>query len=275
MTTEEMPAWVQTAIEFGMDLGLKVLGALVLYIIGRLVIGWVKSAVATRVTAQLDATISRYVESAVGVLLNALLFLAILSVFGVETTTFAGLLAGAGIAIGMAWSGLLANFAAGAFMVVLRPFNVGDFVEVGGVTGTVVEMGLFVTIVNTPDNVRTLVGNNTIFAGTIRNYSANPYRRVDLVAQLNHEVDPNEAITVLRERLVTIANVQQDPAPDVYILEFNLAGPVLCVRPYVHTDHYWQVYFDTNQTIRDAFGEKGFPVPEQHYRVQGSAIAAK
>jgi len=270
---QDMPAWMQPAIEFGMDLGLKVVGAIVLYIVGRMVIGWLTRAITARVSAQMDATVARYVESALGVLLQALLILAVLSVFGVETTTFAGLLAGAGVAIGMAWSGLLANFAAGAFMVVLRPFNVGDFVEAGGVTGTVVEMGLFVTIINTPDNVKTMVGNNTIFSGTIRNFSANPFRRVDLLAQLHHSVDPNEAMAVLRDRLAAIPNVRQDPAPDVHILEFNLAGPVLCVRPYTHTDDYWQVYFDTNQLIRDAFGEQGYPVPEQHYRLQGSVPA--
>ena len=108
--------------------------------------------------------------------------------FSVETTSFAAILA-AGIAIGMAWSGLLANFAAGAFMIVLRPFKVCDFVTAAGVTGTVKEIGLFVTAVVTPDNVLTMLGNNKIFSDTIQNFSANPYRRVDLKAQLAHSVD--------------------------------------------------------------------------------------
>jgi len=114
--------------------------------------------------------------------LNIILVVAIRGYFGVETTSFAAILAAAGIAIGMAWSGLLANFAAGAFMVVLRPFKVGDFVTVGGITGTVKEVGLFVTALNTPDNVLTIIGNNKVFSDTIQNFSANPYRRVDLKA---------------------------------------------------------------------------------------------
>jgi small conductance mechanosensitive channel len=196
-----------------------------------------------------------------------------LGFFGVETTTFAAIMASAGVAIGLAWSGLLSNFAAGAFMIVLRPFKVGDFVTAGGVTGTVKEIGLFVTSLNTPDNVLTTIGNGRIFSDIIQNFSANPYRRVDLKAQLNHGVDHKAAIGLLKERLAKIPNVKSDPAPDVEILEFNLAGPVLAVRPYCHTDHYWQVYFDANRAIREGFGAAGFPVPEQHLVVRDGVSA--
>jgi small conductance mechanosensitive channel len=138
----------------------------------------------------------------------------------------------------------------------------------GGVMGTVHEVGLFVTSIDTLDNIRTFVGNNKLFSGNMQNFTANPYRRVDLKAQLNHGVDTAEAIRILKERLAKIPNVTASPAPDVEILEFNLSGPVLAVRPYVHNDHYWQVYFDTNRTIREAFGEAKFPVPEQHLVVR-------
>jgi small conductance mechanosensitive channel len=151
---------------------------------------------------------------------------------------------------------------------------VGDFVTVGGVTGTVKEIGLFVTALNTLENVLTIVGNNKIFSDTIQNFSTNPYRRVDRLAQLNHSVDHNEAIRLLKERLAKIPNVKADPPPDVEILDFNLAGPVLAVRPYCHTDHYWQVYFDTNRAIREAFGAAGFPVPEQHVALRNGVASA-
>jgi len=210
------------------------------------------------------------VGNIVSVLLNVALIEAILGYFGVETTTFAALLVAAGVAIGLAWSGLLANFAAGAFLIVLRPFKAGDFITAGGVTGTVKEVGLFVTTINTLDNVFTIVGNNKIFSDNIQNFSANPFRRVDLVAQLNHAVDHKTAIYILKERLAKIPNVVTTPAPDVEILTFNLAGPVLAVRPYCHTDNYWQVYFDTNRLIRESFGEAHFPVPEQHYVVRNA-----
>jgi small conductance mechanosensitive channel len=132
------------------------------------------------------------------------------------------------------------------------------------VMGTVHEVGLFVTSIDTLDNIRTFVGNNKLFSGNIQNFTANPYRRVDLKAQLNHGVEVTEAIGILKERLMKIPNVMTSPAPDVEILEFNLAGPVLAVRPYVHNDHYWQVYFDTNRAIRETFSAAGYPVPEAH-----------
>lgn len=259
---------LQPLVEMGGGIVLKILGAILLYVVGRVAIGLIRKIIGRSMKrSSVDETLVRYADSAAVVLLNILLVVAILSVFGVETTTFAGLLAAAGVAIGMAWSGLLANFAAGAFMVFLRPFKVGDFVEAGSVTGTVEEIGLFVTTINSPDNVRTIVGNNAVFSGTIKNYSANPVRRVDLVAQLAHDVDPQQAIELLRGALSQIPNVSSEQAPDVHILEFNLSGPVLCVRPYTHTDHYWQVYFDTNALIKQAFGEAGYSVPEQHLRV--------
>src|SRR6202040_3839989 len=118
-----------------------------------------------------------------------------------------------------------ANFAAGAFLVVLRPYKVGDFVTAGGVTGTVREIGLFATTILTPDNVQTFVGNNKIFSDTIQNFSTNPHRRVDLKAQLDHATDHADAIRRLAAGVAKIPNVIADPTPEIEILEFNLAGP--------------------------------------------------
>jgi small conductance mechanosensitive channel len=266
---------METVTTIGIAFGLKALGAIVVWVVGRYLIGLAVRLVSASLERQrVDPTVLRYLGTVISVTLNIVLVIAILGYFGLETTTFAAVMASAGVAVGLAWSGLLANFAAGAFMIVLRPIKVGDFVTAGGITGTVKELGLFVTVINTLDNVSTIVGNNKIFGDIIQNFSVNPYRRVDLKAQLNHSVDHNQAIRVLKERLAKIPNVKSDPAPDVEILEFNLAGPVLAVRPYCHTDHYWQVYFDTNRTIREAFGAAGFPVPEQHLVVR-DGVAAK
>jgi len=253
-------------------LGAKVIGAILLWLVGRWLINFAVKLLSKSLKRQnMDITIVTYITNVLSVTLQIILVVAILGFFGIETTSFAALLAAGGIAIGAAWSGLLANFAAGAFLVMFRPFNVGDFITAGGVTGTVEEIGLFVTTLNTPDNVRTIIGNNKIFADNIQNFSANAYRRVDLVAQLNHSVDAQAAIQLLKERLSTIPNVMADPIPDVEILEFNLSGPVLAVRPYCHTNDYWQVYFDTNKVIRESFGDAGYPVPEQHYQIRQAA----
>jgi len=141
------------------------------------------------------------------------------------------LLAGAGLAIGTAWGGLLTHFAAGVFMQVLRPYKVGDFVTAGGITGTVKELGLFGTTLITPDNVVTIVGNNTVFSGSIQNFSALPHRRVDCVAKVANSVDVQDAIARLRVAVTAIPNVATSPAPDIEILQFTPEGPLLCVRP--------------------------------------------
>ncbi len=252
--------------------GLKVAGAVAVWIVGRYLIGLaVRLVTAALARQQVDPTILRYLGNIVTVTLNIILVVAILGYFGVETTSFAALLAAAGIAIGAAWAGLLANFAAGAFLIILRPFKVGDYVKAGGVEGTVKEIGLFATTILTPDNVSTFVGNNKIFADTIFNYSTNPFRRVDRLAQLAHSVNAQDAIARLKSALAGIAHVEKTPAPDVEIVDFNERGPVLAVRPYTHTDHYWQVYFDTNRVITETFGAAGYPVPESHVNVSHKA----
>ncbi len=193
--------------------------------------------------------------------LNIVLVLGILGYFGIETTSFAALLAGAGLAIGAAWSGLLGNFAAGAFMLILRPVKVGDFVTIGGVTGTVHELGLFGTTIVTPDNVMTTIGNGKIFADTIQNFSVLPARRVERVAQLAVGVDPLEAIERFKAAVAKIPNVSTEHPPEVNLLDMNLNGTVIAVRPYTNNAHYWQVYFDTNEAIVRTCKEAGWPAP--------------
>lgn len=259
---------IEAVVDFlstqGADFGLKILGALAAWIIGRWLIGMVVRAFGAALAAgrKVDATLANYLTSILGVVLNVVLVLAILDIFGVKTTSFAALLAGAGLAIGTAWGGLLTHFAAGVFMQVLRPFKVGDFVQAGGVTGTVHELGLFGTTIITPDNVLTIVGNNKVFSDSIQNFSALPHRRVDCTAKVANSVDPVEAIARLKAAVAAIPNVKADPAPDVDLLQFTPEGPLLAVRPYTHTDHYWQVYFDTHRAIVATFGAAGYPVPE-------------
>jgi small conductance mechanosensitive channel len=258
--------WAQKYQDLAMgyvaEFGVKIIAAIAFWVIGRWLIGFAVRLVQSSLGKQkVDPTVLRYVGSVITVTLNILLVIGILGYCGIQTTTFAALIAAGGIAIGMAWSGLLANFAAGAFIIVLRPFKVGDFVAVAGIVGTVSEIGLFSTMLNTPDNVMTLVGNNKIFSDNIQNFTLNPFRRVDLKAQLAGSTDHVAAMQVLRDKIAAIPNVLAEPKVDVEILEFNLVGPVLVVRPYCHNDHYWQVYFDTNRTIKESLAAAGFPVP--------------
>ena len=250
--------------------GLKIVGALALWLVGRWLIRIALDVMTRALSRQaIDRTLGRYLEASLSVLLNIALIVSILGFFGVETTTFAALMAAGGVAIGLAWGGLLANFAAGAFLMVLRPFKVGDAVTAGGVTGTVEAIGLFGTTINTADNVLTIVGNNKIFADTIQNYSANPYRRVDLTVTIDNSVSHQRAIALLHERLTAIPHVLTTPSPEVDVLQFSASGPVLCVRPYCANEHYGQVVFDTNRTIRETLDAAGFPAPLPRVVVQG------
>jgi small conductance mechanosensitive channel len=265
---------VATGKTLVLELGLKLLEAIALWIVGRWLIGILTSMIGKAMTRQkIDPTLIRWIQNATAALLNIALVVAILGFFGVQTTTFAALIAAAGVAIGMAWSGLLSNFAAGVFMVILQPFKVGDFVVAGGVMGTVHEVGLFVTSIDTLDNVRNIVGNSKIFADVIQNFSTNPYRRVELTAQIAHGVDVHVAMSLLKDAIRKIPNVVDVPAPDVEILTFTLAGPVLAVRPYCNNKDYWQVYFDTNRLIKETVTIAGFAVPETHYAVRGASGA--
>ena len=254
-----MQAFVSTTL---VAVALKAAAAFAFWIVGRWLIH--RTVLLMQLGMQrnsVDATLTKYLGSIVAVTLNVVLVLGILGYFGIQTTSFAALLAGAGVAVGAAWSGLLGNFAAGAFMLVLRPFKVGDFVCIAGVTGTVHELGLFGTSLVTPDHVHTLVGNGKIFADTIQNFSALPYRRVDRQVQLATGVDVDDAIKRIRLAVLTLPQVVTRPPPEVSLLDTTLVGPVLAVRPYAANEHYWEVYFGTNEAIARTAREAGWPLP--------------
>ncbi len=261
-TVMDINGWWVTAQAAIVAVGLKIVGAIILYMVGRWLIGFAISIMTRVLTARhFDPTLQRYIANILAVVLNVVLVVAILGYFGVETTSFAALLAGVGLAVGAAWSGLLGNFAAGAFLIIFRPYKVGDYIVGGGVEGTVIEIGLFNTVITTPDNVATIIGNGKVSGDIIKNFSTHSYRRVDRTAQLAFGVDALDAIARLKPALAAIPNVIADPAPDVEILDFNAMGTQLAVRPYCNTKDYWQVWFDTNRLIAATFGTAGYPAP--------------
>jgi small conductance mechanosensitive channel len=270
--TQDLSAQISTLISaYLIPFGWKLIGALAVWIVG----GWIVRAVRAAlgrylVSRHVDTTLIKYLDASANVLMRVLVLIGVLGVLGIETTSFAALLAAVGVAIGAAWAGLLSNFAAGIFLMVLRPFKVGDFIQGGGMIGTVKEIGLFVTAIDTPDNVRTFVGNAKLFSDTIQNFSTNPFRRVELSAQIAHSVKPADAIQRLQDRVAKIPNVMASPAPSVEILTFNPMGTVIAVRPFCHTDHYWQVYFDTNKAIAEVGAEANYPAPETRHLVRNS-----
>jgi small conductance mechanosensitive channel len=265
----DVHAILQTALTIGTSVGLKILGAIILFFIGRTLIHFSTNLMIKALNHQkIDHTLVAYAGTSLTVLLNIILVVAILGFFGVETTSFAALLAGVGLAIGAAWSGLLANFAAGVFLIVLRPFRAGDKISAGGITGKVQVIGLFVTSINTSDNILHHLGNNKILSDTITNYTTNPYRRIEIEEELADGVDPIQATNLLLAALPTIPNVLATPKPEVHILRSGPIGPVLTIRPFCHDRDYWQVYFDTNLLIYKTFHEAGYPSPSPRLAIR-------
>lgn len=264
ITTDWFEQFQLLMLTYAVPLLWKVVGAIVLWIVGGWLIGVARNLLRRSMSVrQFDATVAAYVDSALAVVLRIMLIVAIFGVFGVESTSFAALLAAAGVAIGMAWSGLLANFAAGVFLILLRPFRVGDTITVAGVTGLVREIGMFATSLDTVDNLRVIVGNNRIFSDNITNYNTNAFRRVELTAQIAHGVEPLAAIERLKALLRQVPNRTQEPLVD--IREFNASGTLLVIHQFCHPDHFGQVLSDTNRAILAASAEGGYPVPAVHH----------
>ena len=251
----------------------KLVGGVAIWVVGGWLINFAMklSRRALASSGNLDPSLIVYLVNFLAALLRVILVVSILGYFGVQTASFAALLAGAGLAIGAAWSGMLGNFAAGVFLMINRPFSVGDFITGGGVTGTVEEIDMFVTIIRSPDNVRLIVPNGKMFGGIIENFSANPYRRVELFAQLDNSADVGLAITLLRDAIRTVLNQYAGKSADVELLEFSERGPKLVVRLYTNNEHYWQVYFDTNRLIADVLTKAGFPVPRLPVQLASTA----
>ena len=217
------------------DLGLKLLGAAAIWILGRWAIKFGLNVLVHRMESRkVDHTIVAYARNTIAVLLNIVLVVVLMGVMGIETTSFAAFIAGAGLAIGAAWGGLLANFAAGAFLVILRPFKAGDTVCAGGVVGNVAEVGLFVTTINTQDGVRTFVSNSKILSANLKNFSANPARRVELSGMVARSGNVDKTMADIRERLLQVPNVLAEPQPEVTIQAFDDSGLTLAIRPYAH-----------------------------------------
>lgn len=241
---------------------LKVLLAIVIWIIGSMLVNAFAKAVRHMLNIRLqEPTLVNYATSAIQVALRICLVMGILEVCGMPTTSFAAMLGAVGVALGVAWSGLLSNFAAGIFLVVLRPFKVGDYISAAGQTGSITEIGLITTTMLTDNNLRVTIGNNKLFSDVIINYSALPTRRVDLRCQIAYEVDPSAAIERLMANVTKIANVLTTPAPSVQIQEFNAMGTLLAVRLYAPTPCYGQVYDDTNRVIAATCAEARWPAP--------------
>ena len=242
--------------------GLRVVGALAVLIIGwtaaKMVGGWARRLL-TR--SKMDPTLVPFFSRMAYYLTLTFVLLAVLRLFGVETTSFIAVLGAAGLAVGLALQGTLGNFAAGVMLLVFRPFNNGDFVEVAGVAGTVGEIGIFATTLNTGDNVRIVVSNGSIYGGTIKNYSANATRRNDIVMGVSYDDDLAKAKQTIEQVLAGDSRVLQDPAPVVAVAELADSSVNFVVRPWCKKEDYWGLRFDLLREMKEQLEAAGCSIP--------------
>lgn len=249
-------------IEWSASYGLKVLGALAILIIGRFAV-----SLLTRIIRRLlersktEATLIKFITSLTKIALLTFVIIAALGTLGVQTASFVAIIGAAGLAIGFALQGSLANFASGVMIVIFRPFKVGDYIEAGGVSGSVAAVHIFNTTLNTPDNKKVIIPNSKITGDNIVNYSANEIRRVDLVFGIDYSDNIKKAKTIMERILTDDQRVLKDPAPTVAVLELADSSVNLAVRPWVKTVDYWNVYFDITEKVKLAFDEQGVSIP--------------
>ena len=244
------------------EYGFKVIGALIIFIVGRwlakIISRWIETAL---IKSRVDKTLAKFVKNLSQIVLLVFVVMAALAPLGVETTQFAVVVGAAGLAIGLALQGSLANFASGFLMIIFRPFKVGDFIEAAGVKGTVKEIRIFNTIVNTPDNIRVIIPNAQITGGNILNYTTNGTRRVDLVIGVSYEDDLKKAKTIIEGVLVQDERVLQDPKPNVAVFELGDSSVNFVVRPWVNSADYWDTYFDMTAKIKLALDKNDITIP--------------
>ena len=242
--------------------GINIVLAVLIFVIGKKVV-----AIATNVAKKLmiKAKVDELLVNFMGSILSSmlLLFVAVASLdqLGVDTTSFIALIGAAGLAIGLALQGSLQNLASGVMLIVFRPFTIGDFVEAGGATGVVEQIGIFSTTMRSGDNREIIVPNGSIFGGTITNVSARDTRRVDMVFGIGYDDDIKKAKEIMQDILDNDERVLKDPAPLIAVGELADSSVNFNVRPWCKTGDYWAVYFDTHENIKLAFDEQGISIP--------------
>ena len=258
-------SWWLSLQAHAVTLGVTLLKALLVFIVGRLVISLLNRLVRKILSRRnIDPSVKTFVGSLVNVLLIVLLAVSIVAILGIETTSFAALLASAGVAVGMALSGNLSNFAGGLIILLFKPFKVGDYIEGQGESGTVREIQIFHTILTTPDNKVVYIPNGALSGGAITNYSREPLRRVDWTFGVDYGEDYQKVKGVITSIIARDTRILQEPAPFVALHALADSSVNVVVRVWVASADYWDVYFDINQAVYETFNHEGidFPFPQ-------------
>ena len=248
--------------EFLAVYGLRVLAAIIIFVVGRWLAKLVSKLLGKAMTkAKVDLVLSIFVQNLCYIALLIFVVIAALAKMGIQTASFIAVVGAAGLAVGLALQGSLANFASGVLMLIFKPFRVGDFVEAGGAKGTVKEIQIFNTILASPDNIRVIIPNAQVTGGNILNYSVNGTRRVDLTIGVSYGDDLKKAQQVIANVLAADDRVLNDPACTVAVSELGDSSVNFVVRPWVKSADYWGVYFDITEKIKLSLDENGITIP--------------
>ena len=259
MENLEMP---NVSVDLLTQFGYKIIAAVLIFFIGRWIAKLlVKFAKKIMAKAEMEDTLERFLANLLYAVLMAAIVIATINQLGVQTTSLLAIVGAAGLAIGLALQGSLANFASGVMIVCFLPYRVGDFIEAGGVSGTVVEVQIFTTVLKSPDNKKIIIPNSQIMAGTIVNISANPTRRLDLVAGCGYDDDLDKVRRVLEEIVAADDRVLADPAPTIAVSELADSSVNFVVRPWVNAGDYWPTHFDMTEAIKKRFDAEGISIP--------------
>lgn len=264
-TGSKLEGVLQHLIEGGAQLGLTILKALIIFIVGRLVIGLINKLVRQILNKRnIEPSVRSFTGSLVNVVLTILLIVSVVGALGVQTTSFAALLASAGVAVGMALSGNLSNFAGGLIILLFKPYKVGDYIEAQGTGGTVREVQIFHTVLLTPDNKTIYIPNGSLSSGVVTNFSREELRRVDWTFSVEYGSDYEHVRQVILRILGADSRILSDPAPFIGLTSLADSSVNVVVRVWVKSSDYWNVYFDMNQTVYATFNAEGiaFPFPQ-------------
>ncbi len=253
---------IETIKDWATLYGIRVIGAIAILVIGRIIIGILTGVVRKLMKrSNADETLIKFMVSLTRIALLTFLVIAAINTLGVQTTSFVAIIGAAGLAIGFALQGSLANFASGVMIIIFRPFKEGDYIEAGGTSGSVEEVHIFNTILKTPDNRKVTVPNSKITGDNIVNYSARDTRRVDMVFGIGYDDDIKKAKEILERILKEDSRILDDPAPQVAVSELADSSVNFVVRPWVKTADYWGVYFDITEKVKLTFDQENISIP--------------
>lgn len=269
MNTDSLPdlgfdwaeAWtmIQTT---GVDFGIRAVTAILIFFVGKWIVSLVtKGLLKAMQTGEVDTTLRRFIANLARMVLMLFVIIAAIHQLGVQTASLVALIGAAGLAVGLALQGSLSNFAAGVLIVLFRPYKVGDWIEGGGVSGSVVEVQILTTVLKTGDNKRVIIPNSQIMGTTITNYSANDTRRVDLVVGVSYSDDLDKVRKELQDLVDADDRILKDPAVTIAVSELADSSVNFVLRPWVNTADYWAVYFDLTERVKKRFDEVGISIP--------------